>query len=305
MNRRQLLQNAGLAALAVGASRLPFGWTAPADGSKKRVLMYSRSIDYQHDVVKRGKDGKLSLAEQTVTDLGAKHGFDVVCEKDGRVFLSKDFPTFDGFVFETQGNLTSEKSLDGAPPMTADGKKALLEAVAGGKGFVGCHCASDTFHSGDYPKNRWETAPRDKVDPYIAMVGGEFASHESQQKAPLQIVDANWPGLKGVKDIDLLEEWYSLKNFAPDLHVILVMETKDMHDFAYQRPPYPATWARKHDKGRVFFTSMGHRDDVWASDVFQNLVAGGLAWVLGNVDADVTPNIDKVAPKANDLPMKQ
>ena len=70
----------------------------------------------------------------------------------------------------------------------------------------------------------------------------------------------------------------------------------------YQRPPYPETWARKHEKGRVFFTSLGHREDVWESDFFQNLLLGGLAWALGNVEADVTPNIDKVTPNANELP---
>ncbi len=173
MNRRQLLQRAGAAALALGASRLPFGWTAPADAAKKRILVYTRSVGFQHGVVTR-KDGKLSQAEQTVTDLGAKHGFDVVCEKDGDIFTSKDFPSFDAFVFETQGDLSSPVSLDGSKPITADGKKALLDAVAAGKGFVGCHCASDTYHS---PGPGRETQPRDKVDPYIAMLGGEFIIH--------------------------------------------------------------------------------------------------------------------------------
>jgi hypothetical protein len=28
---------------------------------------------------------------------------------------------------------------------------------------------------------------------------------------------------------------------------------------------------------------------------------GGMAWAMGNVQADVTPNIDKVAPGANQL----
>jgi uncharacterized protein len=301
MNRRQLLQRAGLAALALGASRLPFGWAAPSEGNKKKILMYTRSQGFQHSVVTR-KDGKLSLAEQIVTDLGGKHGFDVVCEKDGRIFLSKDFPTFDGFVFETQGDLLAEKSLDGAPPMTVDGKKALLDAVAGGKGFVGCHCASDTFHS---KGEAFQTQPRDQVDPYIAMLGGEFIRHGAQQAAPLQIVDAKWPGLEKAKDLNVMEEWYSLKNFAPDLHVILVMDTKDMKGFDYERPPYPQTWARMNEKGRVFFTSFGHREDVWQSDLFQGLLLGGLSWALGNVDADVTPNIDKVTPKANELPMKK
>ncbi len=381
MNRRQLLQRAGVAALALGASRLPFGWAAPSEGAKKKILMYTRSQGFQHSVVTRkpgklvatvdgqektyavpataaltiddkpgklqdvkkdyavavtlkGKDvtkvevktvtaltnpppadakvesgkvvsaegGGLALAEQIVTDLGAKNGFDVVCEKDGGVFESKDFSSFDGFVFETQGNLSAEKSLDGAPPVTAKGKQNLLDAVAGGKAFVGCHCASDTWHS---PGPGSETQPRGKVDPYIAMLGGEFIVHGAQQKSNLDVADSKWAGLPGSGNTGIMEEWYALKNFAPDLHVILVMDTKDMKGDMYQRPPYPETSARKHEKGRVFFTSLGHREDVWQSDFFQGLLLSGLSWALGHVDADVTANIDKVTPNANDLPVKK
>src|SRR6516162_8407839 len=143
MDRRTLLKNAGLAALVLGTGRLP---AVAADEPKKRLLVFTRSQGFQHSTVERTRD-KLSLAEQTATDLGAQHNIEVVCEKDGRIFLSKDFPTFDGFLFETQGELSSEKSKDGAPPVTADGKRALLQAIEGGKGFIGSHCASDTYHT--------------------------------------------------------------------------------------------------------------------------------------------------------------
>jgi type 1 glutamine amidotransferase len=263
--------------------------------------MYTRSEGYQHDVVKRNGT-ELSLAERIVTDLGAKHGFEVVCEKDGRVFLSQEFPKFDGFLFETQGNLLSEKSKDGTPPMTADGKKALLDAVAAGKGFVGCHCASDTFHSRG---PGWENQSRDQIDPYIAMLGGEFISHGQPQKAWMRVVDHKFPGTKGLEDFELHEEWYSLKNFAPDLHVILVQDTKGMKNLQYERPSFPATWARRHHKGRVFYTSMGHLKEVWEAPTFQKVLTGGLAWSLGNADADLTPNLKTVTPQADELPRKK
>src|SRR5262245_3857696 len=136
MNRREMLLGTTAAALGLGLYRFPLGWAAAGDAPRKRVLMYTRSADFQHDCVRR-KGKALSLAESIVTDLGSKHGFDVVCEKDGRVFLSKEFPKFDGFVFETQGDLTQERCKDDSPPMTLDGKKALLNAVASGKGFAG------------------------------------------------------------------------------------------------------------------------------------------------------------------------
>jgi type 1 glutamine amidotransferase len=321
MNRRDMLVRTGAAALTLGFGRLafPLGWTAAADAPKRRVLMYTRSVTYEHDVVKSPKrlkekqlkdfgltkDGKLSLAETIVTDLGKKHGFEVVATKDGRAFINDDLNKYDAFVFETQGDLTKEGG-DNEPPMPPEGKQALLKAIENGKGFVGFHCASDTFHS---PGPGNQNQPPDIIDPYIAMVGGEFIVHGDQQKARMHVVDQSFPGAKNLSDFELNEEWYALKNFAPDLHVILVQETKGMLNppkgyQMYQRPNFPATWARMHHKGRVFYSSMGHRDDVWKNSIFQDLLLGALNWTTGNVDADLAANLEKVAPQADDLGAK-
>lgn len=301
MNRREVLVRSGAVALASNLFAFPLGWTAAADDRKKKVLMFTRSQGFQHSVVKRNGD-KLSLAERIVIEMGKKHGFEVTATKDGRIFESSEFPGFDGFVFQTQGDLIAERSQDGQPPMSAAGKKALLDAIAGGKGYAGCHCASDTFHSRGGP---WENQPEDKRDPYIRMVGGEFIRHGQQQDATMHVVDQAFPGFKDLKDFKLFEEWYSLKNFAPDLHVLLVQETKGMKNFDYERPPFPATWAHKYHKGRVFFTSMGHREQVWEHPTFQQILLGGISWMLGNVEADIEPNMAKVAPHGTELPKER
>jgi type 1 glutamine amidotransferase len=291
----------GAAAVAVGLSGFPFGWVAGAEAPRRRILMMTRSAGYEHDVVKRGKNNELSLAERIVTELGKKHNFDVTCTKDGREFLPETVGKYDAFLFETTDDLTKEGG-DKQPPMPPEGKKAFLQAIADGKGFVGCHCASDTFHSrGDRGKNQ----ERDQLDPYIAMLGGEFITHGAQQKARMLVVDHKFPGTKDLKDSEINEEWYALKNFAPDLHVILVQDTEGMKGGMYQRPNFPATWARHHEKGRVFYTSMGHRDDVWESPIMQGLLLGGLSWAVGNVEADVSPNLKEVAPHAMQLTAKK
>ena len=51
----------------------------------------------------------------------------------------------------------------------------------------------------------------------------------------------------------------------------------------------------------MFYTAMGHREDVWDSDNFQQVLLGGFAWAMKNVEADVEPNIDRVTPKAAEL----
>jgi len=141
------------------------------------------------------------------------------------------------------------------------------------------------------------------VDPYIAMLGGEFIVHGPQQEATLTVACPKFPGLEGIPaKWQLKEEWYALKNFAKDLHVILVQETEGMKGDCYQRPPYPATWARLHGQGRVFYTSFGHRHEIWEEPQVQQVILGGFAWALRNVDADVTPNIDQAAPQARVVP---
>jgi type 1 glutamine amidotransferase len=57
-----------------------------------------------------------------------------------------------------------------------------------------------------------------------------------------------------------------------------------------------------HGKGRVFYTSMGHREDVWTNPLYQEMLFGGVAWAVRDADADVTPNIKEVAPHCLELP---
>lgn len=75
-----------------------------------------------------------------------------------------------------------------------------------------------------------------------------------------------------------------------------------MEDADYDRPPYPATWARKHGEGRVFYTSMGHREDVWTNPIFESVLIGGIHWALKEVDAEVPGNIKEVTPEASVMP---
>ncbi|MBX6316361.1 MAG: ThuA domain-containing protein [Isosphaeraceae bacterium] len=291
LTRRQLLFASGAALL--GPDVLGQALAADEKGPTKKVLFFTKSSGFQHSVITR-KNNQPSLAERLLTDLGKEHGFEVVCSKDGRLFDPDQIGQWDAFVFETTGDLTTQggqKEGEGAYPMSKEGKQAFLDAIRGGKGFVGIHCATDTFHSRG-------TA----IDPYIEMIGAEFIVHGAQQKARIDIVDPNFPGVRpfGTDSFEILDEWYALKNFQDDLHVILVQNTENMdkkgNNKCYDRPNFPETWARMHGKGRVFYTSMGHREDVWENPKFQGLLVGALTWATGRAEADITPNVSKVTP---------
>lgn len=317
VDRRHFL-NSTLA--VVGSSFLMQAATAKTSENKK-LLFFTRSQGFQHDVVNRnkpdgkkflGEKGKLSHAEFLLTKWGKENNIDVTCTKDGRVFIPEEIAKYDAFFFYTTGDLTEEKAVDGSVAMPKEGKQALLDAIAKGKGFIGSHCATDTFHSkGDRQKNQ----PVSERDPYIQMIGGEFIVHGEQFKAKMKVC-SSFPGAQGMSDFDLHEEWYSLKNFSPNLHVILAQDSTEANalwkkdknpkrveggNAFHIRPLHPATWARMHDKGRVFYTSMGHREDVWTNDTFKTILMSGLNWALGRVDADVSANISKATPEASVL----
>jgi type 1 glutamine amidotransferase len=269
-----------------------------AENRKRTILFFSKSSGFEHDVVKR--DGRaLSLAEQTLVDIGQQQGFDVVTTKDGRLF-DGDLTRYDAFFFFTTGDLT-EPGTDKTPPMSRNGKAALLTAIAGGKGFIGVHAASDTFHS-DEDTLRTQQKP----DAYIGMLGGEFMSHGRQQNGRVRVADKSFPGLHGaVGSFTTFEEWYSLENLANDIHVLLVLETEGMQDTEYRRPPFPIAWARREGLGRVYYNAMGHREDVWRSERYQEMLSGAVAWATATVEADSSPNMAEVTPRASVMPPKE
>ena len=252
---------------------------------RKKILFFSKCSQYEDPMVRR-VDGQLSCAERIVSEIGKRNGLEFTFTKDGSVFTPGNLAQYDAFCFFTSGDLTQSGS-DGSVPMTPAGKAALLQAVSGGKGFVGIHSAADTFNSGSQD-----------VDPYIQMLGGELRVRvRGMEPAHQIVVDTNFPGLAEMPaNFGPVEEWYALRNFSPNLHVLLVQDTGSMVRGSYYAPDYPSTWVQPYGRGRVFYTSMGHQEEVWKSPVFEDLLAGGFKWAAGLVKADVTPNINQVAP---------
>lgn len=257
-----------------------------AEGQAKKVLFFTKSSGFQHSVIAR-KGDELGLAERILSEIGKAAGFEVVPSKDGRVFDPDKIGQWDAFVFCTTGDLTKEGT-DKQPPMSPEGEQAFYEAIRGGKGFMGMHCATDTF---GHHRNRGAD------DPYIKLIGGEFQSHGAQQAVKLDVADSSFPGVSPFgKSFEINDEWYAQQHLADDLHVIIAHDTGTMKGWEYERPNFPQTWARHEGKGRVFYTSMGHREDVWENPNYQQLLIGALKWITGQAEFDAEPNVSKVTP---------
>jgi len=287
-----------LAPLACLGLALSLVFAAPS-AKKPHILFFSKSSGFEHSVIS-WKNGQPSFAEKVLLELGEKNGWEFEFSKDGSKFSKDYLAQFDAVFFYTTGNL-EEEGTDKNPPMSAEGKQALFDFVKSGKGFIGTHSASDTFHT----NNEANKGPDrylnhgEKADPYIRFLGGEFIKHGAQQEAKNTVIDPKFPGFEKVgPEFNYMEEWYSLKDFSPDIHVLSVIDAPSMKGPEYDRPAFPNTWARKEGEGRVWYTAMGHREDIWTNPVFQDILVGGVRWALGELPAEVPANIKEVAPGA-------
>jgi type 1 glutamine amidotransferase len=283
MKRRYVLSLAVCAAVFGLCTLLNAQEVKPA-----KILVFTRSQGFEHEPAKLLEDGTTGTGRALKTYFADKK-IEIVETQDGGVF-DGDLGQYDAFVFYTSGNLLAAggSKNDKAKPMTEAGLRKMIAAVRAGKGFLGIHAATDS-HAGN-------VKDEDGVDIYTKFVGARFTGHGAQQNATQTIVEPTaFPSLKAAgKSFTTKDEWYAMNQFNKDMHVVLIQETEGMQGKDYERPPFPATWLRKEGQGRVAYTSLGH-DNRYLGEQIQRI--GDLVeWAVGRIQADTTPNIEKVTP---------
>lgn len=184
---------------------------------------------------------------------------------------------YDGVVFaSTTGNLPIPD------------KQGFLDWIKAGHAFIGIHAAADTFHG-------WPG--------YIDMLGGEFKHHGRQvaveclNQDPQNPATASLPAKWEISQ----EEIYQFKNYDQSkVHDLLIL---DKHPEDGSPGHFGVSWCKMYGTGRVFYTSLGHREDIWDTDPdlkdrknsveiskqYQAHVLGGIEWALGLKGAATNP----------------
>ena len=155
-------------------------------------------------------------------------------------------------------------------------KEAFLGWIRAGKAFIGAHSATDTFR-GHQP-----------LDPYVDMIGAEFKTHGAQADVECMNQDPSHPACKHLGPTwALKDEIYIMNGFQRgNVHGLLTLDKEPNSKAAGD---YPIAWCKKYGKGNVFYTSLGHREDVWESEKYQKHLLGGIRWALGLEKGDATP----------------
>jgi type 1 glutamine amidotransferase len=220
-----------------------------------RVLYVTHSAGFKHDV--------LPLTEQILPELGQSSGaFDATVSADTAVISEQNLRNYAAVIFFTTGEL----------PIDEAQKRALIEFVRGGHGFVGIHSATDTFY-------KWPE--------YLELVGGYFDGHPWHQPATIRVEDRKHASTAHLPEIFTLnDEIYQFRDWSRDrVHVLLTLDpaSVDTTKQGIKRADkdFALAWTRTFGKGRSFYTALGHEAGVWRDPRFQQHLIGGIRWAIG------------------------
>jgi uncharacterized protein len=137
---------------------------------------------------------------------------------------------------------------------------ALLDAVKGGKGFVGIHGATATF---------WNSPA------YLQMIGGKFIEHDPFKTFRVKLSSARSvepsPITAGVDDFDIQDELYIIEGDLTQWHILGRAEG---HAIIHTK-----SWGQ----GRVYSNALGHDGLAMRNPGFQTLIIKGVEWVAGQL----------------------
>lgn len=243
---------------------------APAKPAQPRhLLVYTACKGFKH--------GAIPFCTAALKTLGEKTGaFNVTVSEDPAVFKPESLAKFGAVCFNNAtGDLFDDPAL----------KQSLLDFVKNGKGVVGIHAATDCFPN-------WPD--------FGELMGGYFDGHPwgDPSKVGVKIDDPKSPINAAFEDkpFEITDEIYQFK--APysreKLHVLLSLDPAktDMKKDGIKRTDkdFAVSWIHAYGKGRVFYCSLGHREDVyWNPAVLRHCLAG-IQYALGDLAADATPS---------------
>jgi type 1 glutamine amidotransferase len=257
------------AAVGIGA--------APKASKKKKLLVVTWTTGFRHS--------SIPTAEKTLAEIGDKSGVYTVgycrTQDDVTKMLTPEYLNanhYDGVFFaNTTGNLH-------IPDL-----HKFLDWLKDGHAFLGAHSAGDTYHPSD---TNGDTG-------YIDMIGCEFRTHGRQAEANCIVEDPKHPAVAHMApSYKVTDEIYHYRvNNRPSIHVLLALKTQPNDgvkdeagvDRSNQPTDMMISWCKMYGKGRVFYTALGHREEVWESEPYRQHILGAIRWSLGLAKGDARP----------------
>lgn len=149
--------------------------------------------------------------------------------------------------------------------------KNVAKAVGAGVGLAGCHGGMcDAFRQ----DTEWQF-----------ITGGQWVSHPGGDGVEymVNICHGSSPITEGLQDFPVCSEHYYL-HVDPAIEVLATTRFPivDYYHISNKPVDMPVAWTKFWGNGRVFYTSLGHHDDVFEkSPNAQELMRRGMLWAAG------------------------
>ncbi len=244
----------------------------------RRALCFCRCGGFVHSSISSGNAALKALGAQT----GA---FTVDVTEDYGVFTPQNLQQYDCIILNNTTNMVFPEATQ---------LNAFMDFVAGGKGLVGIHAASDNF--GRHPEAR-------------AIIGGEFGGHPWNAAGTwaFKLNEPQHPlnqafGGKGFWHKDEIYQYKPATFVGTDVLRILVsldMNQAKVSELIDDGPrEVPVSWVRQAGDGRVFYTNFGHNESTFANPVILQHLLDGIQYAMGDLEVDDLPTskVDSVQP---------
>ncbi|MEL6106120.1 MAG: ThuA domain-containing protein [Planctomycetota bacterium] len=236
----------------------------------RRILVFYRCEGFIHNSIQHANESIRAMGEKT----GA---FSADFADTYDVFTDENLAQYDAILLNNTSHMQFTE-----PSQEA----AFMDFVAGGKGLIGLHAASDNF--GRHPK-------------CLAMVGGIFNGHPwgaggkwaFKLNDPDHVLNNAFDG-KGFWHTDEIYQ-YKPESYV-GTGVLRVLVSLDMSQSAVidriKDGPreVPVSWVRSIGDGRLFYTNFGHREDTFRNPLIMKHLLDGIQFALGDLEADTTPS---------------
>ena len=240
----------------------------------RKMLVFWRCETFFHGVI--------PVTNEALKIMGKKTGaFEVTAVTDDySVFTADTLKQFDVVC------LNNTTSLKFDPKTTPERCQALMDFIKSGKGIVGIHAAADNFY-------QWPEAQE--------MMGNKFTGHPwgGGSTVAIKIDEPDHPltaPFKG-QGFKVKDEIYRTAPpvYSRDKQLVLMSldmsdpATRDVKGLTESDKDTGITWIKDWGKGRLFYCSLGHNDEIFMNTPILEHYLRGIQFAMGDFKVPTKP----------------
>jgi type 1 glutamine amidotransferase len=233
-------------------------------------------------------------AEYAMRLLGEKTGaYESVVSDDVAMYLPENLKQFDAILFNNSNGPwirpTPEdmhKFRDHGSDIDAVEKllgQSLLDFVANGGGIV-------AYHHAVGGNTHWPE--------FHELLGAAYWGHPWNEEVGIKLDDPDHPLLAAFegRDFRLADEIFQFRDpYSRDrLRVLLSLDTEKTNmtvPWIHRKDgDFALAWVKRCGKGRVFYSAIGHRTEIWWNRQILRFYLDGIQFAMGDLPADATPS---------------